>query len=43
MKKYNTVLERYKVDSVFRRNEMKYLESTPRINSKATESFSNRF
>ena len=44
MKKYITLLERLKIDSVFRRNEMRYLvESTPRIDSKATESFSMRF
>jgi len=43
MKKYITLLERLKVDSVFRRNEMRYLESLPRIDSKATGSFSKRF
>jgi len=42
MDKYFSVLERYKVDSVFRRNEMRYLENSPRINSKVTESFSKR-
>lgn len=43
MKRYISVLEVYKVDSVFRRNEMKYLEISPRIDSKTTESFSKRF